>query len=169
MVALDSWQGPLRAAQDFHVDGGAIEVKSTAKAQGFIARINSIEQLNTERWPMFLCAVRFVEDEAGDTLTQRVHQLRHIMDGSGVRKQFDALLLLSRYFDEHEERYTKKMLSGDIHCYQVDDEFPCLMRSLLPGQIRSAQYDLDVEGLECGSRSMDDMFGYFGETLDDSV
>ena len=169
LLALDGWQGPLKAAQDFHVGSGAIEVKSTAKAQGFIARINSIDQLDSERWPMFLCATRFFEDEAGETLTQCVHRLREIMDGSGVQKQFDALLLLSRYMDEHADRYTRKLLSGDIHCFRIEDNFPCLRRATLSGQIRNAQYDLDIESLDDEPQSMETMFKMFGETADEPV
>ncbi|OCX63163.1 hypothetical protein BFP70_13235 [Thioclava sp. SK-1] len=169
LVALDSWQGPLKAAQDFHVESGAFEVKSTAKAQGFLARINSIDQLDSDRWPMFLCAIRFAEDEAGETLTQTVNRLREIMDGSGVRKQFDALLLLSRYLDDHADRYTRKLLSGDVHCFRVQEGFPCLRRATLPGQIRNAQYDLDIESLDETPKSMDMMFEMLGETADEPV
>lgn len=169
LVALDSWQGPLKAAQDFHVDSGAFEVKSTAKTQGFIARINSIDQLDSERWPMFLCAIRFAEDEAGETLTQCVNRLREIMDGSGVRKQFDALLLLSRYLDDHADRYTRKLLSGDVQCFRVEEGFPCLRRATLPGQIRNAQYDLDIESLDETPQSMEMMFQMLGETAHEPV
>lgn len=169
LVALDSWQGPLKAAQDFHVDGGAIEVKSTANMQGFVARINSIEQLDSDRWPMFLCAIRFAEDEAGESLAQCVNRLREIIDGSGVRKQFDALLLLSRYMDEHADRYTRKLLLGDVQCFLLEDDFPCLRRARLPGQIGNAQYDLDIEGLDEKPQSMDMMFQMLGEMADDPV
>jgi hypothetical protein len=167
LVALDCWQGPLKAAQDFHVDSGAIEVKSTAKAQGFVARINSIYQLDSERWPLFLCAMRFAEDEAGETLTQCVNRLREIMEGSGVRKQFDALLLLSRFIDDHADRYTRKLLAGDVLCFRVEDDFPCLRRATLPGQIRNAQYDLDIESLHDDAQSTDTMFQMLRETADE--
>ena len=169
LVALDSWQGPLKAAQDFHVDSGAIEVKSTARAQGFVARINSIDQLDSERWPMFLCAIRFAEDEAGETLTQCVNRLREVMEGSGVRKQFDALLLLSRYMDEHADRYTRKLLSGDVQCFRVEDGFPCLRRATLPGQIRNAQYDLDIESVDDQPQSMAMIFKMLGETTNEPL
>lgn len=169
LVALDSWQGPLKAAQDFHVDSGAIEVKSTAKAQGFLARINSIDQLDADRWPMFLCAIRFTEDETGENLTQCVNRLREIMEGAGVRKQFDALLLLSRYMNEHADRYTRKLLVGDMLCFRVEHGFPCLRRDSLPGQIRNAQYDLDIESLDVTPQSIDMMFQQLGETADEPV
>ena len=169
LVALDGWQGPLKAAQDFHVDSGAIEVKSTAKAQGFVARINSIDQLDSDRSPVFLCALRFAEDEAGETLTQCVDRLRETMDRSGVRKQFDALLLLSRYLDEHGDRYNRRLLAGELQCFRVEDGFPCLRRATLPGQIRSAQYDLDIESLDDHAHTMNGMFNMLGETADESL
>lgn len=169
LVALDSWQGPLRAAQDFHVDGGAIEVKSTAAVQGFIARINSVDQLDADRRPMFLCAIRFAEDEAGETLSQCVNRLREVMDAHGVRKQFDALLMFSRFRDEHSDRYTRKLLANEVFCFPVGDEFPCLRRSTLPGQIRNAQYDLDIESLDIEPQSIEMIFHQLGETADESA
>ncbi|WP_417628271.1 PD-(D/E)XK motif protein [Pararhodobacter aggregans] len=169
LVALDSWQGPLRAAQDFHIDSGAIEVKSTAKAQGFLARINSIDQLDTDRWPLFLCATRFVEDEAGETLTQCVQRLRGVMEGTGVRRQYDALLLLSGYMDDHADRYTRSLLAGELMCFRVEEDFPCLRRATLPAQIRNAQYDLDIEGLGQDPQSIATMLENFGATSDEPV
>ncbi|MFY2826577.1 PD-(D/E)XK motif protein [Ruegeria sp. MALMAid1280] len=169
LVALDTWQGPLKAAQDFHVNSGAIEVKSTAKAQGFVALINSIDQLDSERWPLYLCAIRFSEDEAGETLTQFVNRLREVMEGAGVRKQFEALLLLSRYMDEHADRYTRSLLPGEVQCFRVEDGFPRLRRETLPCQIRNAKYDLDIESLDSELQSMDMMIQMLGETVDESV
>lgn len=169
IVALDSWQGPLRAAQDFHVDGGAIEVKSTAAAQGFVARINSVNQLDTERSPMFLCTIRFSEDEAGETLTQCVNRLRDVMDGHGVRKQFDALLMFSRYVDEHADRYIRKLIATEALCFLVGDGFPCLRRNTLPGQIRNAQYDLDIETLDIEPQSLEMILHQLGKTADESA
>lgn len=169
LLALDYWQGPLKAAQDFHVDCGAIEVKSTAKAQGFVAQINSIDQLDSDRCPMFLCAIRFAESEGGETLAQCVNRVREIMEGSGVRKQFDALLLLSRYFDEHADRYTKRFLSGEVQCFLIEDDFPCLRRATLPGQIRNARYELDIESLSEEPKSIDVMLQVLGETADGPI
>ena len=57
--AISAWVGPRHAAQDFHVHAGAIEVKSTTSESRFAAKINSIEQLDSDRDPTWLCAMRF--------------------------------------------------------------------------------------------------------------
>ncbi len=91
--ALDCWQGPLRAAQDFHIRGGAVEVKSTVRTGSFLARINSIEQLDGDRAPIFLCAFRFEENTDGISLVGLVAELRQKLGAAGVQRGFEALLM----------------------------------------------------------------------------
>jgi hypothetical protein len=99
--ALDCWKGPLRAAQDFYVRGGAIEVKSSVRAGRFLARINSIDQLDGDRYPTFLCAFRFEENTDGVSLLDLVSQLRVRFGSAGVQRAFGALLMVTGYLDEH--------------------------------------------------------------------
>lgn len=156
-AAVDCWQGPLHAAQDFHVAGGAVEVKSSITGSAFLARINSIEQLDTDRTPMFLAAFRFEVANDGADLPGMVALMRDQMAQAGLLRVFDALLLVSGYQDEHAEHYGRKLLLSDARAFEIGADFPCLRRSSTPVQVRKALYVLDLEALEMPALSIDDV------------
>jgi len=159
--ALNCWQGPLRAAQDFHVRGGAMEVKSTAGGGSFLARINSIEQLDTDRAPLFLCALRFEEREDGHSLVDVVGRLRDRLLETGHRRAFDALLLIVGYLDEHAQHYGRILALKEVGAFLVDEQMPRLTRSAVPAAVRSAAYVLDLDALNVPVLELTDVMTRF--------
>lgn len=145
--ALDCWRGPLRAAQDFHVRGGAIEVKSTLRTGSFLAHINSIEQLDGDRAPLFLCAFRFEENTDGISLVGLVSELRERFGLAGVQRGFEALLMVMGYLEEHATHYERTLSLKDARALRVEGKLPRLSRAALPAAIRSAAYVLDLDAL----------------------
>lgn len=161
-AALESWQGPLKAAQDFHLGSGAFEVKSTAAREGFSARINSVEQLDSERKPMHLCALSFEDRDDGRSLPDLVESLRLTAVSAGRAKTFDAMLILAGYLDEHASHYGRLLDVAAIRVLHVDDEFPCLRRGLLPPQILQAKYTLDIQSLPGADIGFDGLLSNLG-------
>lgn len=159
--ALRCWQGPMRAAQDFHIRGGAIEVKSTAGGGGFLARINSIEQLDTDRAPLYLGALRFEERDDGQSLVDVVARLRDRLTETGHRRAFDSLLLILGYLDEHAQHYGRVLALKEAGAYLSSDEMPRLRRSNLPAAIRSAAYVLDLDALNVPLLTVGDVLNAF--------
>ncbi|KAA9009704.1 PD-(D/E)XK motif protein [Histidinibacterium aquaticum] len=160
--ALDCWQGPLRTAQDFHVRGGAIEVKSTVRTGSFLARINSIEQLDCDRAPIFLCAYRFEEDTDGISLVDLVSELRERFRLAGVQRGFEALLMVMGYLEEHAQLYSRTLAIKDARIFSSDGDMPRLIRASLPAAIRSAAYVLDLDALEVPSIGVPELLNEFG-------
>ena len=160
--ALDCWQGPLRAAQDFHVRGGAVEVKSTVQTGSFLAKINSIEQLDGNRTPLFLCGLRFEENTDGISLVELVSKLRKKFEHSGVQRGFEALLMVMGYLDEHAPLYGRTLTLKDVRVFRSEDDTPRLRRASLPVAIRSASYVLDLDALEVASVSISELIKEFG-------
>lgn len=160
--ALDCWQGPLRAAQDFHVRGGAMEVKSTVRTGSFLARINSIEQLDGDRAPIFLCAFRFEENTDGISLVGLVSELRARFGLAGVQRRFEALLMVMGYLDEHAPLYGRSLTLKDARALRVEGDMPRLTRAALPAAIRSAAYVLDLDALEVPSIGLSELIKEFG-------
>ena len=158
LIALNSWQGPLRAPQDFYIEVGAIEVKSTARSSGFLAKINSIEQLDAERWPMYLCGLRFKDSDIGESLQQAITRLTQKMQNAGLEHQFRALLLMSGYLAEHGERYDRMLCCSDTKYFLMSDEFPCIRRADLPREIRKVAYEIDLDAIGQVAVSSQDMF-----------
>lgn len=160
--ALDCWYGPLRAAQDFHVRGGAIEVKSTVRTGSFLARINSIEQLDGDRVPIFLCAFRFEENTDGISLVGLVSELRDRFRLAGVQRRFEALLMVMGYLDEHAPLYGRTLTLKDARAFRAEGDMPRITRATLPAAIRSAAYVLDLDALEIPSIGFPELINQFG-------
>lgn len=160
--ALDCWQGPLRAAQDFHIRGGAVEVKSTVRTGSFLARINSIEQLDGDRAPIFLCAFRFKENSDGISLVGLVTELRERFGLAGVQRGFEALLMVMGYLDEHAALYGRTLTLKDARAVRAEGDMPRLTRAALPAAIRSAAYVLDLDALEVPSIGLSELINEFG-------
>ncbi|MBX5236646.1 PD-(D/E)XK motif protein [Rhizobium sp. NLR4a] len=161
-AALDCWHGPLRAAQDFHVRSGAIEVKSTIGAGSFLARINSIEQLDSERSPIFLCALRFEETTEGLSLSDLVSILRKRFAQAGVQRGFEALLMVMGYLDEHAPLYGRVLTLKDAKAFLSEGDMPRLRRAALPPAVRSARYVLDLDAFEVPSVGLTKLLNTFG-------
>jgi len=160
--ALDCWHGPLRAAQDFHVRGGAIEVKSTVRTGSFLARINSIEQLDGDRAPILLCAFRFEENTDGISLVGLVSELRERFKLAGAQRGFEALLMVMGYLDEHAALYGRTLTLKDARALRVEGDMPRLTRAALPAAIRSAAYVLDLDALEVPPIGLPELINEFG-------
>lgn len=160
--ALNCWQGPVRANQDFHINGGAIEVKSTIRMGSFIARINSIEQLDDDRAPLFLCAFRFQESVDGTSLAQLVSKLREKFMQAGVHRGFEALLMVMGYDDDHEKHYGRTIKLQNAKVFSVEGDMPFIRRSALPAAIRSVSYVLDLDAIGVQTLGLDEMLTAFG-------
>ncbi|WP_394653127.1 PD-(D/E)XK motif protein [uncultured Sphingomonas sp.] len=146
-LSFDSWKGPMHSAQDFHLGSGALEVKTTSTSDAFKARINSIEQLDSERQPMFVGAVRLADEPGGTSLSALVALMRDLAESRGRRRAFDALLVLGGYYDEHASLYARPLSVCEFKCYAVDKDFPALRRAALPAQVTAATYTLDLSSV----------------------
>lgn len=161
-AALDCWHGPLRAAQDFRINGGAIEVKSTMKSGVFSAQINSIEQLDSGVSPLYLCGLRFEEKPYGTSLAGYVAKLRTEFSTAGALRRFDALLMVMGYIDEHDQHYDRPVELQQLKAFRVEGDMPRLTRASVPSAIRSASYVLDLDAIEWPSSGLNDLTAAFG-------
>jgi hypothetical protein len=139
-----------------------VEVKSTVRTGSFLARINSIEQLDGDRAPIFLCAFRLEESADGISLVSLVTELRERFGLAGVQRRFEALLMVMGYLDEHAALYGRTLTMKDAWAHRAEGDMPRLTRAALPAAIRSAAYVLDLDALEAPSCSISDLFNEFG-------
>lgn len=160
--AIDCWLGPLRAAHDFHLFAGSIEVKSTTSKSSFNARINSIEQLDSERFPLYLCAYRFEECSDGVSLTDLINELSEFYEQAGSKRKYEALLMVMGCLEEHYHLYGRLLSLKDEMTFRVEGNMPRLIRSNLPPAIRSATYVLNLDALEVPFYGVSQMLNDFG-------
>ncbi len=156
--ALRVWKGPLRAAFDFHIGTTGIEVKSTAGAGAFLAKISNIEQLDNDCETMFLCGMRFKEHEDGLSLPAVVANLRTQMVKHGAVRVFDALLMTAGYLDEHADQYGRRLSLADAKIFEVTPSFPHLTRAMMPAAVRAVSYALDLDAIPQGAADLAHLF-----------
>lgn len=148
-LAVDAWDGPMQGAQDFRINGGGVEIKSSTATEGFVAKIQSLEQLDDgEASPLFLIALRLEAAAGGCTLPELVGMLRGRLETDGGRTMFDRKLLAVGYHDDHAEGYDRCLAVAEARIYKVNAGFPRLFRGNIAHSIRRASYEIDIDGID---------------------
>lgn len=145
-VAVESWVGPLDARQDFELGTGALEVKATLSADGFPARIGSLDQLDDSiRQPLFLVGVRFRQTESGVRLPDLIAAIREsCSDDAEAARLFSERLFAAGYIDAHAERYGRRFALAETLVIEVQEDFPRLTFGRVPAGITRATYEIDL-------------------------
>ncbi len=147
--AVDAWDGPMQGAQDYRINGSGVEIKSSTATEGFVAKIQSLEQLDdSETSPLFLIALRFEASPGGCTLPELVGLLRGRLEADGSRTMFDRKLLAVGYHDDHAESYDRALTITETRIHKVGPGFPRLFRGNVAHAIRRASYEIDIIGLD---------------------
>lgn len=147
VICLESWVGPLEAAQDFELGTGAVEVKATLSAAGFFAKIGSLDQLDDAvRQPLFIAGIRLRQIEDGRTLPDSVNAMRlSLTDDMEATRVFSERLIAVGYFDSHADRYSRRFALGATPIMQVSGDFPRLTNGNVPVGITRAVYEIDLD------------------------
>ena len=146
--AIAAWEGPLHGAQDFRLGPGAVEVKSSLASEGFVAKIQSLEQLDdSDRAPVFLLALRLQEDDASPSLPELVRSVRSELSKQGSTHAFDVRLSAAGYHADHEPIYARRLRPGQRRIFKVGTDFPRLFSGNIASRIRRANYDIEIDDM----------------------
>lgn len=146
-LAVEAWVGPLDGIQDFEIGTGAVEVKATLSASGFLAKIGSLEQLDDSiRQPLFVAGVRLSQTESGQNLPELAEAVRQTLNGDReAERLFAERLLVAGYFDTHTDRYPRRFTLAGIRVIEVAEEFPRIVPGTVPSGIKRAIYEIDLD------------------------
>lgn len=146
-LAIESWVGPLDGIQDFELGTGALEVKATLSAEGFPAKIGSLEQLDdSTRQPLFLAGARLRQSETGQNLPGIVEAMRLAIKGDGEAERLLAeRLLAAGYIDSHIDRYPRRFEQAGTRVFEVAGNFPRMTSGTVPAGIMRAIYEIDLD------------------------
>ena len=145
--AIDCWQGPLDSIQDFYLNTGALEVKTTISKNGFDASINSLEQLdNTLVSPLYLIGVKLSLSEVGISLSNLIEEIKKewVEDAEAIEK-FNIKLLHAGYFEELSKEYKRTFLKNEIITFIIDEQFPKITKPTLHKEITKVKYTIDLD------------------------
>jgi hypothetical protein len=146
-TAVGFWQGPLDALQDFLIGFGAIEVKATTAAAGFLATVGSLDQLDDSiRQPLFMVGVRLAVDGEGRTLPELISDVRQrVSEGLGSEAILDSRLLRVGYLEAFANRYARRFSHVQTTVFAVNERFPRLTRAAVPMAIAKVSYVIDLD------------------------
>ncbi len=149
--ALNSWKGPLGAAQDFVCSGVFVEVKSSTVNHQNEIKISSEYQLaSKENDNIYLYHCVFeVDDEltSNSTLPLLVDEISKELTQE-LNIKFYGLLKCAGYFPSDEELYKSNMFKlVKTSFYFVSADFPKLVSSNLPKPIFNVTYRISTETL----------------------
>lgn len=163
-LAVESWVGPLDGVQDFEIGTGAVEVKATVSATGFLAKIGSLEQLdNSIRQPLFLAGVRLSQTTSGQNLPEFVGNVRQVLGGDmEAERVFGDRLLVAGYFDVHFDRYPRRFSISGMRVIEVGEGFPRMTHGTVPVGIRRAIYEIDFERVQGENLGLEVVFKKLG-------
>lgn len=145
---LPTWQAPNDGLQDFHLDGHALEVKTTLGPASSIT-ISRLDQLDTVGLRRLnLIYVRLIEAPDGHSLQNIVSVILEKFPSEVTRRSFrNALLCRGLMPDDHIALNMPKVELRTIDAYTVSESFPRLVRTNLPTAIVDASYTLEVRSL----------------------
>ncbi len=146
VLVAESWVGPLDGLQDFNIESGAVEVKTTLASAGFPARIGSLEQLDDSvRQPIFVAAVRLRQIAGGQDLPSFVIETAKSFAGSVTALEiYSERVLAAGYLPAHAARYTRTFEVADVRVVEVGAGFPRLTQGTVPVGVTRAIYDIDL-------------------------
>jgi hypothetical protein len=152
---VHAWNGPSRSLQDFQTAVVGVEVKSTLAANSFSAHISSLEQLDGMRErAVLLAAIRFTLHDEGETLPELISELRRLAESAGVLSTLNRTLLFSGFADETSAQYSRRFAASDTRIFEVNETFPALVRSRTGPEIRSAEYEIDLDMVACAPMTL---------------
>ena len=147
--AVDLWNGPLNAAQDFQGDHVAAEVKTASNNKLEFVHISSEVQLDSEdRKALFLVAYRIERNDATGTVLPDLIRIVNEMLSDQQKSRFCAKLTCLGYNDEDAELYNKGYSIKERMVYKVEDGFPRLLRQDLPQGVLDVSYRLALDSCE---------------------
>jgi len=163
-TALSWWTGPSHAAHDFSMGTFAVEAKAS-KAGKSSVKISSLEQLDDDGLKsLYLLHLQLepVTGKEGYTLVDIINSIRSDLQRHPqvIQYDFEARLIGSGYHEIHASKYRRRAyrwLSTVI--YEVDDQFPRIIRSGVPAGVMDARYTLNLASASGNVRLIDEVGG----------
>ena len=147
-TALEMWQGPKGAKQDFILPESWIEVKSTNLGKREI-HISSLEQLDSPISDGELSVITLQESNAYDSsaicLSTVIDEIESNITDDLISIEFKEKLLLVGYgLNKDNELYFRVC---DIERYSVNRDFPMIKRDDISNAITTVSYTLNLEAI----------------------
>ncbi len=147
--AITSWVGADFDKQDFLLDNAIIEVKSYRTTKSPIINISSLQQLHSDKEPIYLLAYSLMQSENGVSIDVLVKDIEALLEHESRELQhiFDNKLLEYGFIPEIIKTPFFKFIVDKNRAFFVSDEFPKISPIHVKSQIIKVKYSIDL--LQC--------------------
>ncbi len=144
--AVISWVGPDFDKQDFLMDNEVIEVKSHRTSKGEIVHISSIQQLHTEKEPLFLMSYALTNSGNGLSIEDISRSIREllVLEANEIIELFENKLIEYGFIPEIIKVPLQKFILDKQKIFNVSDSFPKISPKNIQSQIILVKYSLDL-------------------------
>jgi len=153
--SITTWVGPDFDKQDFLLDNAILEVKSYKTSKGEVVNISSVNQLYSEKIPLFLLTYGLTISENGTSIDDLVLVINKLLESKAndFKDQFDSKLMEYGYIPELATKPLINFIVDKSKGYLVSDSFPKLDPTSLVQEIISVKYSIDM--LLCEQHEVD--------------
>lgn len=159
-IAMNAWLGLERSQQDFIFGNTAVEIKSLSGTERNVVRISSEDQLESLNDALFLRIYRLsslADAMEARSLNQLVSTLQDSLAANDSIELLNRKLSKSGYapVPEYDE---PRFVVTEVRTFCVEQDFPRLIRSMLPIGITKVAYDIKLETIATFECSGDSIF-----------
>lgn len=157
ILTVKYWVGIKRGLHDFIFPEGAIEVKSTIASNGFRAKIFSLDQLDSQELRyLYLCGLKFTIEPKGKDLPYLIAEIQNYLKNDvNSLMIFNSCILLAGFKIEDRKLYHRTFNLVESLCWDVNDKFPKLTRTMVPDNLITARYDIELGNIETCDLKLD--------------
>ncbi|MDY0194952.1 MAG: PD-(D/E)XK motif protein [Sulfurovaceae bacterium] len=147
--AIISWVGADFDKQDFLLDNAIIEVKSYRTTKSPLINISSLQQLHSDKEPIYLLTYSLMQSDNGVSVDSLVNEIEILLEDEPKELQnvFDNKLLEYGFIPEIVKTPFFKFLVDKNRAFFVSDKFPKILPSHVKSQITKVKYTIDL--LQC--------------------
>ena len=146
---INAWTGGDFEDKDFTFASVGIEVKFTSSKTPKVT-ISSERQLDTQNIDKLFLLLYTAEEvkENGFSLNSLIEQIRQKITNADELKLFNENLMLIGYFEEDKAYYGKMYSLKKTFAFDVNSEFPKIVKSQIPLSIYDVKYSIELSAIE---------------------
>ena len=144
--AIISWVGPEEDKQDFLLDSAVVEIKSYRTSKGETVYISSLEQLYSEKQPLFLLSYALTVSDNGMNLEDIISGINKKIEEESeeIIGLFGSKLIEYGYTPEFRHKTMYKFSVDKMNCYKVVPSFPRILSNNVDSRIKTVKYSIDL-------------------------
>jgi len=147
--SIVSWVGADFDKQDFLLANAIIEVKSYRTSKSPIVTISSLQQLYSDKEPLYLLTYGLTQTDNGTSIDKLVQDIYEMLENKSaeVSDIFDNRLIEYGFIPELIESSLFKFIVDKRRAYYVSESFPKILPPTVASQILTVKYSIDL--LQC--------------------